>query len=354
MSYSNSTGYCFCERCGYGWKIRMPRNSNKYPTDAPKSCARCKSKVWNQPRVYAGKYISGTLAKRFKPTGRAAAKLNYINSKYDYYVVGVSSGKDSTGLLLWLLNEFKINRNKLICTFSDTGNEADEVYQHIDKISRELHPIITLKPELDFFELARSKKRFPDTIRRFCTEQLKLMPLKTYLETLDGRILTISGVRAEESKRRAKYKEFVGMYETFTGYDDWRPLLKWKLEDIFLIHKRYGFPLNPLYDYGFSRVGCNPCIMLKKEEVKLFAELFPEKVNLIREAENTFPNRNNFYQFFPLNKTPERFKSKTVKNSKGENLQLATIDDVILWSRTKSRSNELIIDEPECKAGFCE
>jgi len=39
----------------------------------PKSCGKCKSKVWNQPRTYAGKYISGVLAKRFKPTGRAAA-----------------------------------------------------------------------------------------------------------------------------------------------------------------------------------------------------------------------------------------------------------------------------------------
>lgn len=40
----------------------------------PRSCAKCKSKFWNQPRVYSGKYVSGTLAKRFKPTGRAATR----------------------------------------------------------------------------------------------------------------------------------------------------------------------------------------------------------------------------------------------------------------------------------------
>jgi len=67
MSFNEKTGFCFCERCGYDW---LPKDISI----APRSCARCKSKVWNQPRVYAGKYVSGTLAKRFKPTGRAAAR----------------------------------------------------------------------------------------------------------------------------------------------------------------------------------------------------------------------------------------------------------------------------------------
>jgi len=69
MSFNDKTGHCFCERCGYDW-------APKDISTAPRSCAQCKSKVWNSPRVYAGKYINGTLAKRFKPTGRAAARAN--------------------------------------------------------------------------------------------------------------------------------------------------------------------------------------------------------------------------------------------------------------------------------------
>lgn len=74
MSFHSKYGNCFCERCGHSWhSSKMTANNVEFIQ--PTSCARCKSKVWNQPRVYAGKYISGTLARRFKPTGRAAAKL---------------------------------------------------------------------------------------------------------------------------------------------------------------------------------------------------------------------------------------------------------------------------------------
>ena len=73
MSFDDKKGFCFCQRCGHDW-IAKPVGTEMRE---PRSCAKCKSKVWNQPRVYAGKYISGTLAKRFKPTGRAAARSKY-------------------------------------------------------------------------------------------------------------------------------------------------------------------------------------------------------------------------------------------------------------------------------------
>ena len=97
-----------------------------------------------------------------------------------------------------------------------------------------------------------------------------------------------------------------------------------------------------------------PCIMQTKKEVQLLAKHFPEKIDLIREVENSFPNRNNFYQFFPLNKTPDKFKSKTVFNQKGEPLQLATIDDVINWSKSNNKSNKQLSEETQCKVGICE
>ena len=197
-----------CNRCNYHWKSKKTEN--------PKSCAKCKSKVWNKLRKY-NVLNKETLAKRFKPTGRAAIKFSSLKTKYDYFVLGISGGKDSTALLLWLLYEFKIEPEKLICVFCDTGNEADQLYKHIEKINTELHPIITLTPEFNFFELAKKKKRFPDPQRRFCTEHLKLKPLKQYLETLTGRILNLNGMRSEESLRRAGYKEFAGVFETYTG-----------------------------------------------------------------------------------------------------------------------------------------
>ena len=72
MSFDPEKGLCNCERCAHVW------TATKLMDDGfmePSACAKCKSKVWNRPRVYAGKFVTGTLARRFKPTGRAAAKL---------------------------------------------------------------------------------------------------------------------------------------------------------------------------------------------------------------------------------------------------------------------------------------
>lgn len=68
-------GVCNCERCGHFWETQFSEILNKYV--APKSCAKCKSKYWNQPRTYGGNYLDGLapMAKRFKPTGRKAASL---------------------------------------------------------------------------------------------------------------------------------------------------------------------------------------------------------------------------------------------------------------------------------------
>lgn len=74
MSFNERNGHCICERCGYVWRARQSNVNYKY--FEPQSCADCKSKVWNTPRVYGGKYLNGLapMAKRFKATGRKAAK----------------------------------------------------------------------------------------------------------------------------------------------------------------------------------------------------------------------------------------------------------------------------------------
>ncbi len=68
--FKNAESYYFsrlatCERCGYSWNV--PRYKAK-----PKSCAKCKSKYWDSPRVYKVGNLESTFAKRDKPTGKKA------------------------------------------------------------------------------------------------------------------------------------------------------------------------------------------------------------------------------------------------------------------------------------------
>ena len=62
---------CTCDRCGHVWETRWDWKKRTAKV-LPKSCAKCKSKGWNSPRVYSGKYAEVTILKREKPTGRKA------------------------------------------------------------------------------------------------------------------------------------------------------------------------------------------------------------------------------------------------------------------------------------------
>ena len=51
------------------------------------------------------------------------------------------------------------------------------------------------------------------------------------------------------------------------------PIIDWSDSDVWEFHRRFSLPYNPLYDMGFSRVGCVGCPMA---DIKRELEMFPE------------------------------------------------------------------------------
>lgn len=256
------------------------------------------------------------------------------------YHVGISGGKDSTALLLWMMYESGIPREQIVCSFCDTQNEAKETYEHIVMLSNKVFPIQWLETE-GFIQLAKRKGRFPSTKARFCTQELKLLPTKAFLEDLSERydeVVPVSGVRRGESEARSKLKEWGDPLESYFGLKEWRPLIAWQIEDILTIHAKYNLPLNPLYGMGATRVGCFPCINSNKREMRLLATSFPARIDQIREWENDFNNLNGMSTFFPRNKVPMRFRSKIVETAKKGPMNVCTIDDVVAWAKTGWRA----------------
>jgi 3'-phosphoadenosine 5'-phosphosulfate sulfotransferase (PAPS reductase)/FAD synthetase len=260
---------------------------------------------------------------------------------------GLSGGKDSTGTALWLIHESGVPRDTLRFTFCNTHNEHRFTYEHIDMLSRRFQewgcaPVVTLEPERGFFELAKWKKRFPSRKARFCTQFLKVIPSREDVMRLiraDYEVIVHSGVRAAESPDRAKLIErgFSDMFGCVVN----RPLLHWSLGQVLEIHKRYDMPLNPLYSYGATRVGCFPCINSKKSEIKLISIHFPERIDQIREQEGQFGGKtNDISTFFARKTVPERYRSKTIQTKSGP-MKVATIDDVVCWSHTGKRAREI-------------
>lgn len=297
-------------------------------------------------------------------------------------VISISGGKDSTAL--WLLARERETENMKVI-FSDVGHEHPETYKYIEYLQKELGEITIIKPDftdqimrkrevvqtkwrnegisetiiedalevlkptgIPFLDLCLWKGRFPSTMARFCTQELKVIPVmeQIYMPLFEAekRVVSWQGIRAQESRKRAQMEE---REETPEGYEVYRPLLKWGVEEVFKIHDKYGIKPNPLYKQGMGRVGCMPCINSRKDELFEIGRRFPEEIERVAEWERIVgkASKRGSATFF-------------TSDNRGHG-----INDVVEWSKT-SRGGvnydlEKIMtweDTPTCSSqyGLCE
>ena len=205
-------------------------------------------------------------------------------------VASVSGGKDSTALALTLME----NEIPHVRVFADTGFEAPETYQYLDLLRTRLGPIEVVRNEAlwrdalpseeGMLTLIRRKKMFPSRLMRFCTQQLKIFPIRDHLRALQDRgddVVSAVGVRAEESAARAQMAEWEFWDEM--DAEIWRPLLDWTEQDVIDMHRRHGLPPNPLYLQGSRRVGCSPCIHARKQDIRLMPAEQLVKIRRVEE-----------------------------------------------------------------------
>ncbi|MHB8372240.1 MAG: phosphoadenosine phosphosulfate reductase domain-containing protein [Thermoplasmataceae archaeon] len=235
-------------------------------------------------------------------------------------VVSVSGGKDSTATLLLALER----KNNVKAVFADTGNEHPLTYDYLDYLREKLGIVIhvvksdfsrqmavhkkfilekwplqgipdekvqraanSMVPSgVPFLDLCVWKGRFPGRVTsRFCTKELKTLPLTAYALSLaeDGsQIESWQGIRKDESRTRATYPERERVHESIEIY---RPILDWKAADTFAFAKKKGIKPNPLYLAGQTRVGCMPCINTRKDSLRHIGMRFPEVIERIKEWE---------------------------------------------------------------------
>ena len=295
-------------------------------------------------------------------------------------IVSFSGGKDSLAALLYVRNNISKNFTTIFC---DTGWESKITYDYIKKIDKQLNlNLITLKSKKynGMADMARKVGRFPSTMVRFCTIELKSKPTIDYiLDEVKDDFLIIQGIRAEESANRAlmaKQCRFFKYYFEPHGYnkqgkpkyhlyrirdikifckeyadDLLRPIFKWSSKEVIDYIIKNGVKPNPLYYQGFKRVGCFPCIMCNHGAIKEIDKRYPERLDELSKMENEI-GRN----FFPPNYIPERYRSKTLIKKNGETIKYATTKDVrkyVSMRNVKLNSSE---EKTSCMSfyGLCE
>ena len=190
-------------------------------------------------------------------------------------VASISGGKDSTALALTLMQ----HEIPHVRVFADTGFEAPETYDYLDLLRERLGPIEVVRNESlwqgaqpgeeGMLTLIRRKQMFPSRLMRFCTQQLKIFPIRDHIRVMQDRgdeVVSAVGVRAEESAARAAMAEWEFWDEM--DAEIWRPLIHWSEQDVIEVHRRHGMPPNPLYLAGARRVGCSPCIHARKHDIR--------------------------------------------------------------------------------------
>ena len=245
-------------------------------------------------------------------------------------VASISGGKDSAAMSLYL-TEMGIEHQRVFC---DTGWEHPITYEYLrGPLTEKLGPIIELQPKRKMEELIKHKGIFPQRIRRFCTQELKVFPLAAHINKLveeGADIVNSVGIRAAESEARSKMPE----WEYQDGFDCevWRPLIRWTEQDVIDIHTRHGLRPNPLYLMGASRVGCWPCIYARKDEIRFVADNDPDRIDRIRALETELTEKaaaNAAKRGEELTNKPGWFQAK-----EGDVDRCWPIDKVVEWSRT--------------------
>ena len=188
-------------------------------------------------------------------------------------IVPVSGGKDSQACLKMAVEAF--GSNEVLGLFCDTQFEHPKTYDHVKRMARMYKVEIETICDGDVLNKSRKYGRFPGGGARHCTDELKIRPTRVYLKEYSekfGAVQVWYGMRTDESAERSKryeYKdpddlyhphEVIAKYPKYLGKNGVRyrlPIVDWYTSEVM---EYLEGEHNPLYDQGFDRVGCFPCL----------------------------------------------------------------------------------------------
>jgi phosphoadenosine phosphosulfate reductase len=145
--------------------------------------------------------------------------------------------------------------------FLDTGYHFAEVYEYRDRMADAWSMnLINLLPELTVPEQEAQFGILNQTDPSRCCNLRKVKPLFAELARYQ---LWFTGLRREQAKSRATLQPVEDFaLPTHRTIRKISPLADWSTKDVWHYARQHDIPLLPLYDKGYSSIGCEPCTTL--------------------------------------------------------------------------------------------
>jgi len=203
-------------------------------------------------------------------------------------VWSVSGGKDSSAAMaatIPMLDAIGHPRERRLALHADLGRaEWRSTHAHAQAVCDRLGvPLeVVRNPTHDMIsrwqrrgDLGRIRYAEYETVRHFgpwsasgllfCRKELKKVPLDGFKKALGAPVVSIIGLRREESsgrkntpvsgndkdlQERLKHRAVV-----------WNPIAAWSTQDVFDLHARQDIPLHEAYGLGSTRLSCAYCVL---------------------------------------------------------------------------------------------
>lgn len=161
-------------------------------------------------------------------------------------------------LLLKLVQEL---RPKVPVLFLDTGYHFLETYAYRDQIARDWNiNLINLLPEQTVAQQEAEHGILHQTAPDRCCALRKVEPL---FKAVGQYKVWLTGLRREQARSRAALEEVANF--TLPGGKTvlkLSPFAEWTTRDAWQLCTHFDIPLLPLYERGYSSIGCEPCTTL--------------------------------------------------------------------------------------------
>ena len=158
-------------------------------------------------------------------------------------------------LLLWLARELRPNIPVL---FLDTGYHFAATYAYRDRIAADWHLNLTnLIPASTVAEQEAEHGLLHQLGPDRCCAIRKVKPL---FRAVAGYKLWLTGLRREQARSRTALEERAD-FTLPSGVTVLKlsPFADWSTRDVWQLCTHFSIPLLPLYDQGYTSIGCEPC-----------------------------------------------------------------------------------------------